>query len=138
MIKTELLETSEPSPRVVANRHLFIAGMFVFGLLILGSSSYLINYSRSSRHLPKTNNNFKNLTALPIVTNPVIPLTSAISNQSSAAQATSNATSLSSPTVNLQNNIPTGQGNNGLFSNSLQSTGTTQTTGQSLNPNLPY
>lgn len=99
-----------------------LVAVFV-GLVVLASYLLIANSNSSPQIMPARN--IGNLPALPLIT----------SNGLDSGTA-GTASSLNPSSYNLQNNLPSGQGS--PKANSLQSTGNSLSTGQSINTAQPY
>lgn len=132
MIKTEQ-EIEEPV--LTESNRLVLLGTVVVAALVLGAFGFLL-VSDNARTVLLTHSNNKYSGALPLGVPTAAHVYSAGSNKSSYNQSSSVAASLSSPSINLQDNLPANT--LGATTNGLQSAGSAQSGGQSINPNLAY
>ncbi len=106
-----------------SSRSLAIGSILI--VLVLAFASYLVLANKSSKPNLPIARNLGYVTALPLG-----------SNKASSSQSASTLNSLSASGINLQDNLPSGQGS--PKTNSLQSAGNTLSTGQSINTSVPF
>ena len=133
MIKTEIesdeadvipeLVEADQTPVNVPSRQLAIGAIVI--VLVIAAATFLVYAKNNSSPSMPAARDLGNVSALPLIAG------SASSNQNGP-----NATSLSASDINLQNNLPSGQGS--PKTNSLQSTGNSLSTGQSINSAVPF
>jgi hypothetical protein len=129
MIKTEYKDNPEEN-RTLSNKRWPIFNLIIIMLCLIGIVSFVLIKTdhQQGRLAPASKKATAASTSSLTITN---------ANQANTTQASSNSYSLRPSAVNLQNNMPAGNGSQ-TTSNRLQSTNSTQSTGQSINPNLPY
>lgn len=124
-----VFEPMLPGPRQ------YIFGVTIALLCLLGVVAYLL--ARPST-VPEraAARNVGDVPALPLANSSSLNVSNARPNSSSDKQSSTNLSGLSAQSINLQNNVPAGQST--AQTNSLQSTGSALSTGQSINSNQPY
>ena len=126
LINEPVEANNEPANVSITSPARSLAYSIALFVLLLGVSTYLVNANNtSSKASLPTARNLGNVSALPLITNSL-----------SSTQNGSTVPSLSASGINLQNNLPSGQGS--PKTNSLQSTGNSLSTGQTINTTFPY
>lgn len=141
MIKTEIESSEEvkTAPNISVSpitKKQFIVFTIVICACLLAVIGYLLSGTTSGSVPKAKTSNLGSVPALPLAGSSSVSVSPAGSNPSSDSQSSSNLNNLNASSINLQNNVPSGQGS--AQSSSLQSTGQAQSTGQSINTTQPY
>ncbi len=125
MIKTELDEENEATYEPTPQKAIYSIIGIVTLIIVLVVGGYFISSSLNKQKIPTAGVKPGNVSALPV------------NSSSNSLSQSANSAMLNNSSVNIQNNLPSGQGNTAT-SSPLQSTNTSQNTGQAINPNQPY
>ena len=130
MIKTEYddNDSADQTQLQSVKRIYVISYVVIIAVALVGLGYFIVKHNSAKPALVNSNNN--GVSALPLGTPGTIPLSATQSNQSSDSQSSISGSSLGSSSINLQNNQPS--------NNAAATPSSLQSTGQTINPNLPY
>ena len=140
MIKTEIEQTDDYKPEAAVtmsskSRLIYAIAAVVVGIFAVGGLIFLSINRTGVNRLPSNPAKYSSLSALPLGSPSTTGVVAKPSNQTSDQQSPQDAQSLGSSYTGLQN-VP--QGKTTPTPSQLQSGGQSTSTGQSINPALPY